>query len=119
MGARKGKALALVLIMIVGACASPESVAKAKAEEVWKRYEKVFMDLQEGRDVRDADFDEACRFFYRLTKIEIPSDHNPFLDCVPNADSHKALVSLREWYSRNHDRLYWDNLGNEVRLRPE
>lgn len=119
LGSLSWRVMAFFLILFHGACSPSANTDQIKAEKIWQQHERVFIDLQEGRDIRAADFDEACKFFYSLTKIEIPSDHNPFLDCFPTKDSYKALAPLRQWYSRNHDRLYWDNSANEVRLRPE
>jgi len=107
------------VLVFCGACFSPERAAQKKAEEIWQKHEEVFVDLREGKNVNAVDFDEACAFFYHLTQVEIPSDHNPFIDCYPTKDSYKALVPLQAWYSKNHGRLYWDEATKAVRLAPE
>jgi len=88
-----------------------------KVELAWRQHEKIFIDLRNGKDVKAADFNEACLFFSQLTDVEIPSSHNLFVDCYPTNESYKALEPLRGWYSRNHYRLYWNEASMSVKLR--
>jgi hypothetical protein len=103
-------------LLSFSSCSSAEK-DDHRVESEWRRHEQVLIDLHDGKDIRAADFNEACLFFSELTDIEIPSNHDLFIDCYPTEDSPKALEPLRNWYSRNRHRLYWDDKTKSVKIK--
>lgn len=105
-----------LFLMLMAACGR-EAEVDPRISETWNRHERVLIALQEGRDFKAVDFDRACKFFYDLTGIPVPSDHTPMIDCYPNSESAKALLPLRRWHSRYLHCLYWDEVESEVKVK--
>jgi hypothetical protein len=91
---------------------------RREAQEIWRSHECVISDVAMGKRVNLDEFEDAVRFFEKLTTIPVPSNHSTFVDTMPTKDTAKALEPLRRWYSENQDRLYWDEEQYEVRLAP-
>jgi hypothetical protein len=92
---------------------------RREAQEIWREHEGVIVDVAAGKRVNLDDFEAAVRFFEKLTKITVPSNHSTFIDVMPTTDTAASLEPLRRWYAENQDRLYWDEEQYEVRLAPE
>lgn len=90
-----------------------------KAHAIWHEHERVISDIAEGKRVDLDAYEEAVIFFERLAKIDVPSNHSPFVYAMPTKDTATALEPLRRWYAENKNRLYWDEERGEVRLTPE
>ena len=59
---------------------------------------------------------EACKFFEELTGIPIRGE-GTFVGWLPNEHTAEDLEAVREWYSMNRDRLYWDEETRSIKIR--
>jgi len=100
------------------ACSRPEEVSRAKAQAFWKQNELVVERAAKGERVDLNRFAEASLFLQELTGVPIYGDHSTFIDFSPTKETAKSVAPLRQWYSKNKDRLYWDQASRTVKLRP-
>lgn len=107
--------LVVFVLLVVGY--RDYTAPRREAQEIWRDHERVISDVAMGKRVNLDEFEDAVRFFARLTKITVPSNHSTFIDTMPAKDTLAVLKPLRRWYAENQDRLYWDEEQHEVRLR--
>lgn len=80
------------------------------AAAIWWRHEQMLIDLYRDRHLEAKQVEEARRFFFSLTGIEVPPavDH-PALGIVAAGGTQEALQALRNWYELNGNKLCWVN----------
>ncbi|HKI00775.1 MAG TPA: hypothetical protein VKK31_02230 [Thermoanaerobaculia bacterium] len=105
-------AIFLVLVLIY-----EQTIPQRTAHEIWRRHEQVVSDAAAGKHIDLNDFSDAALFFVKLTGINVPGEHSTYIDWMPNQDTATALEPLRRWYAQNKDRLYWDEMRKEVKLK--
>lgn len=96
-----------------------EATSKQKAQEIWRGHELVVESAANGRPVDLKAFWEASLFFDELAGITVPGDHSPLIDWMPNKDTASALQPIKQWYTKNGDRLRWDEQTGEVKIAGE
>lgn len=109
-------ALIFVVCLLICSYLYKESAPRRKAREIWREHERVIVDAAQGRHVGSNELWDASLFFWRLTGIDVPSDHSSVIDAIPNKRTGLAAEPLRRWYQENKYRLYWDEKSGEVLL---
>lgn len=107
------------VLVLIFAWNFERTATQREAHAIWHEHERVISDIAIGKRVNLHDFEESVRFFEKLAKITVPSDHSTFIDVMPTKDTATALEPLRRWYADNKSRLYWDEERGEVRLAPK
>jgi len=109
--------LSLSWFLAVG-CPGTELNLREQAKREWSEKEQIIVVASAGREVDLDDFEEACRFFYRVADISVPGDHSIVAYWYPIPETASALPEIQAWYLLNKDRLYWDPETEKVILKP-
>ena len=90
---------------------TPDSV-----ESIWHSNEAVIQTALEGGPIFEDRYMEACKFFEELTSIQIRGE-GTFVGWLPNEHTKEDLQAVRDWYSANQHRLYWDEETKAIKVR--
>ena len=90
--------------------------APATVESVWHSHEMVIHKALEGGPIFEDRYMAACKFFENLTGITIRGE-GTFVGWLPNEHTAADLQAVRDWYSANQHRLYWDEESKSVQVR--
>lgn len=107
------------VLVLIFAWNFKRTAPQREAHAIWHEHERVISDIAEGKRVDLEAFEEAVIFFWKLTRVTVPSNHSTFIYAMPTKETATALEPLRRWYAENKSRLYWDEERGEVRLAPE
>jgi len=105
-----------VLLLVGLGCANcaPELTSEeVQAQEIWHRHEGVLAQGLEGRRNSD-EFAAAVAFFREVSGIEVRVHFHPVMR--PKPEAPEDLERIREWYSKNKERLYFDEETNRVQV---
>lgn len=91
--------------------------ADAKAQALWQENVATVEKAASGAAVYGDSFERACLFLYEVSGISVPGNGS-YAGWGPSKDTGTALEPLRNWYSANGDRLYWDEAAQKVKVRP-
>lgn len=105
------------LAIVVMNCHQNFSDIDRRAQEEWRRHEQVLEQSIRGTYYPDQLLETAI-FFQNLTGISLRVDVTG-VGLMPNSKTPEDLHALREWYSRNKAKLYWDDESRSVKLRQE
>jgi hypothetical protein len=93
---------------------STQSLRVARAQEIWSQHETAIAQGLDGQIDYPA-VSKAGGFFSRLAGIEF--EHSIFQEQgSSSSNTQQDLEQIREWYSKNKDRLYFDEGAQRVHV---
>jgi hypothetical protein len=93
------------------------SALDQRAAAVWDKHEAVFKKALGGYQ-KDDEFIRACVFFEKVTGLHMHVNYST-VGALPTQETDQDLQRLQSWYKINKERLYWNDVEQEVKVRPQ
>lgn len=111
--------------MLCGGCSAPDASKTApappprgsadKAQEAWRRNERIVRYALSGKPYSPEKFGDACAFFEEVTGITIRGNGS-FFGWRVEEGSAADFKKVEAWYTQHRDQLYWDEKSQSVKV---
>lgn len=112
------RAICSVAVIVLFACSPVRESSDDKVRDEWAKRELVVYRALNKKGYEDLEYVAACRFFQKLTGIEIKNDITPE-GLMPTTQAQQDFSRIKEWYKKNHDNLCWNGEVASIELCPD